>query len=673
MGSATNDPTDPTAPELGPEPAPAPSGAPEEAGPGAEAPSPDRVAAPVLSIGVGLFCVAVFVYVLTQGEPTDELLAQVGAPDADRIWAGALWGLLTSNLVHVEPIHLLANLSWVWTLGCVVERRVGRAAWLALLVGAGLASSGAQLVAADQTGIGLSGVVYAWAGFAWAARRADRPLSQAIAGQQTWLLVWLLVCYGATTTGLWNVANAAHLAGLVFGLVAGHAWAGAPPASRLSFAAAVVLAVASVLPGVWAPWSAAWWYRRGAEAADNDDPEGARHALDAALARDPDHAMAHWRRAYLRWDDGDLVGADADLTAYLDHVRTWPGGYEARARLREQLGRAEEALADLDAAVRLEKTARLLMIRARARWRAGRLGDCLHDCDEALPLATEVEQRRDVLGVRQWVLQLLERHALAARDLDALVELAHDEPWFLYQRGVVRLQADDRAGAAADLRRVVDEAPRDSSGDALRADALEALGELDAALAVSEQACVDRPDDVAALRSRGSLRFLGGELDGARADYDRAIELDGEAAYDHLARGLLAALAGDMGRAKTELEQALDPDDPFPALWVAGLLGERGVLLEHAGAERPWPTPIVHYLLDERSAEAMLASAAEAPTARRVAERLCEAHAFVALTAERAGHLDRAREHYRRCVEQGIVTYFEHRWALARLAQLGDG
>jgi len=113
-----------------------------------------------------------------------------------------------------------------------------------------------------QTGIGLSGVVYAMFGYALAARHVE-PLYQQIVTKGTiqWLLGWLVLCIVLTLTGTWNVANGAHVAGFLFGYCAGNVFAAQVWVlpSRIGLALLVVL---TVMSAVYMPWSQPWKMRR---------------------------------------------------------------------------------------------------------------------------------------------------------------------------------------------------------------------------------------------------------------------------------------------------------------------------------------------------------------------------------------------------------------------------
>jgi len=83
-------------------------------------------------------------------------------------------------------------------------------------------------------------------------------------------VVWLIGCIYLTMTKLWEVGNAAHVAGLAFG--AGTGAALIIVRNRAIIVSAVtVLFVASLVPLCWAPWSSDWTSQRAVSAYENND------------------------------------------------------------------------------------------------------------------------------------------------------------------------------------------------------------------------------------------------------------------------------------------------------------------------------------------------------------------------------------------------------------------
>lgn len=141
---------------------------------------------------------------------------RTGLPEVRR---GQLWRLVTPILLHFHPFHILFNMWWLNDLGSLVEKR--RSSWLlaALVLVSAVASNLAQYAVAGPLFGGMSGVVYALAGFIWIRGKRD-PASGLHLPRPALviLLVWFALCW----TGLLGpVANTAHTVGLGVGMAWG--------------------------------------------------------------------------------------------------------------------------------------------------------------------------------------------------------------------------------------------------------------------------------------------------------------------------------------------------------------------------------------------------------------------------------------------------------------------
>lgn len=228
-----------------------------------EAPSQEPPVSPAkwpwLTWLTGAVCLIVFAGLRLRGADLSEAdFARWGAPSAQAIWHGAYWALVTSVLVHLAVWHIAFNLYWLWVFGRVLEHALGATGWIALFLSAAIVSSGAELAATGATGIGLSGVIYAFFGFLWVSRPA-RPAFAAVVPRQTvnLFLGWLIFCVFATRLGILTVANAAHAGGLVFGLASGWAFVRAPRAI-LPKAVVAALLGGALVPLFWCPWQFSW-------------------------------------------------------------------------------------------------------------------------------------------------------------------------------------------------------------------------------------------------------------------------------------------------------------------------------------------------------------------------------------------------------------------------------
>jgi GlpG protein len=132
---------------------------------------------------------------------------------------GEFWRLLSPVFLHFGVLHLLFNMMWLYQLGCMIEARQSSLQLFLLVVVTGIFSNLLQYVVAGPQFGGMSGVVYALAGYVWIRGKHDRA-SGLFLGQQsvTILLVWLVVCFAGAVG---PVANFAHLGGLVSGMAIG--------------------------------------------------------------------------------------------------------------------------------------------------------------------------------------------------------------------------------------------------------------------------------------------------------------------------------------------------------------------------------------------------------------------------------------------------------------------
>jgi membrane associated rhomboid family serine protease len=139
---------------------------------------------------------------------------------------GQPWRLLTSALLHGGWLHLLFNAYFYWSLGAAVELHFGhlRAGVLAALFAAGSMTAEYAL---SSNAIGLSGVVYGWGGLGWILGRRDPRFAEVVDRRTVEALaIWFLLCALMTALGYWRVANVAHGAGALLGVLAGAVIAG---------------------------------------------------------------------------------------------------------------------------------------------------------------------------------------------------------------------------------------------------------------------------------------------------------------------------------------------------------------------------------------------------------------------------------------------------------------
>ena len=136
---------------------------------------------------------------------------------------GQLWRIVTPIFLHMSVLHILFNGVWIWTLGQRIEWLQGKAQLLLLLLFSGIVSNFAQYAVSGPLFGGLSGVVFAFLAYCWAWDKymdADYKfgIPNAFMG---FMVVYLAMGFTGVLEDLvmGSIANTAHLAGLVSGLI----------------------------------------------------------------------------------------------------------------------------------------------------------------------------------------------------------------------------------------------------------------------------------------------------------------------------------------------------------------------------------------------------------------------------------------------------------------------
>lgn len=146
-------------------------------------------------------------------------------PLSETLAAGQWWRLFTPILIHFGWLHLAMNALWFWELGRRIELQQGSLFLLGFVLLAALGSNFSQFWFSGPSLFGgLSGVLYALLGFCWIHQRlVPVPAYTLPKGVVGMMLVWLLLCLSGliTALGFGQIANAAHVSGLVIGCVAG--------------------------------------------------------------------------------------------------------------------------------------------------------------------------------------------------------------------------------------------------------------------------------------------------------------------------------------------------------------------------------------------------------------------------------------------------------------------
>jgi len=154
---------------------------------------------------------------LPMGERT---LRWYGAADAiGTLKSGEVWRFVTPIFLHFNFLHILFNMSWLRSLGGAIEYVRGTRRFLILVTVIAVISNLAQLYWSGPAFGGMSGVVYGLIGYAWMKGKTQPWLGIGLSSDQVvYSVLFLLLCMGGA---FGPIANAAHVAGFVVGIVIG--------------------------------------------------------------------------------------------------------------------------------------------------------------------------------------------------------------------------------------------------------------------------------------------------------------------------------------------------------------------------------------------------------------------------------------------------------------------
>ncbi|NLW85358.1 MAG: rhomboid family intramembrane serine protease [Planctomycetes bacterium] len=155
-------------------------------------------------------------------------------------WPLRPWTLLTTMLPHIDPVHLVFNVFWIWILGTFLELRL-RPLKTALIYVILACGSAAAQIAISRSGVGLSGLIYGLFGMLWMLGRVNEDFRIIQPSTFVVFVGWFLACIVLSATGLMIVANAAHGGGMLLGVLMGLVLGQRPAYLRWSAAAGLVL------------------------------------------------------------------------------------------------------------------------------------------------------------------------------------------------------------------------------------------------------------------------------------------------------------------------------------------------------------------------------------------------------------------------------------------------
>lgn len=148
--------------------------------------------------------------------PTDGLAALLGGIDSPLI----LLQTLSPMFLHFGELHIVFNLLWLWYFGRQLEAVQSSRAFFLLVVVTSFAGNTAQYLYSGAANFGgMSGVVYGLVGYAWVLHKFV-PGKRLMVNESLFVVFVIALVLMEVLAGSF-IASAAHVGGLVAGLVAG--------------------------------------------------------------------------------------------------------------------------------------------------------------------------------------------------------------------------------------------------------------------------------------------------------------------------------------------------------------------------------------------------------------------------------------------------------------------
>ncbi|MGY8872821.1 MAG: rhomboid family intramembrane serine protease [Pseudomonadales bacterium] len=134
-----------------------------------------------------------------------------------------IWRFVTPIFMHFNLPHILFNALWIWVIGRRIEQLQGARIFFVVILWSAVVSNIAQFWISGPLFGGLSGVVFAILAYTWLwDKKARVPFFGFPPPLMIFMVFWLVIGYTGLleAIGFGSIANTAHLAGLLAGLMA---------------------------------------------------------------------------------------------------------------------------------------------------------------------------------------------------------------------------------------------------------------------------------------------------------------------------------------------------------------------------------------------------------------------------------------------------------------------
>jgi lipoprotein NlpI len=306
----------------------------------------------------------------------------------------------------------------------------------------------------------------------------------------------------------------------------------------------------------------------------------------------------------------------------------------------------------------------------------GRFDEAMTELDAAIALDPGATQP---LLYRGTTYTFLGQHERAITDLQAAIHKDNGLAGVFLEMGRSLAAARRYAAAMPYFDAALGQHPNNAEILAMRARALNSSGEPLRALPNIDEAVSRAPDAIRYRMARASIRNNSGDHAGALSDYQFVLEREPNNGFARYQRGLSYFDAGRFAEAAQDFKEhrRLRPDWLFGAIWLyltRTRAGENGrAELEQVAAGTSlgeWPGAIIEMLLERISPEDLLDSAIDTDE-QKERDRTCEALFYIGEYYLIKGDRAAAARALRGSIAMGVTDFIEYVRAGVELKRLG--
>lgn len=187
---------------------------------------------PATTVLIGAILIGLLIEIVTGAWTNPFVLTELGAIESERILnQREYWRLVSAMFLHGDGtipgtlLHLMLNLWALFQLGSLYEMMFGtrRFVWIYFITG--IFASLTSMVVTGGPSVGASGAIFGLLGaFVFSVRRSPRWRHDRVARSVVKQCVFWAIANIVVLSQIPKIDNAAHIGGLVAGLILGFVW-----------------------------------------------------------------------------------------------------------------------------------------------------------------------------------------------------------------------------------------------------------------------------------------------------------------------------------------------------------------------------------------------------------------------------------------------------------------